>query len=152
MDKQIRPSGALTKRATGSGLLHIPLEDVVLGDTSIAESSNSSAAASAKGTNDNNPGHTARLLGTLLNSGLDIGDQGILIGVARNAGERLAVRELPGPGLQSKSCSGKASVEAKRLILSQQQKDVGITYINSQLHVVLCHQQGTRGLKGCLRP
>lgn len=106
---------ARTEGTTGSGLSHIPLENLLLWDSSLLESSNSSGAAPAEGTNDDHLWHTAGLLGTLIESGLDMSNQGILVGIALDTREGLVVVQLPGPDLDSKGCSSKASVESKRL-------------------------------------
>jgi len=71
-----------TERAAGGRLLHIPLENVVLRDARLAEGGDGSGAASAESANDDDPRHPSGLLGALLDSGLDVCNQRILIRVA----------------------------------------------------------------------
>src|SRR3954451_25371985 len=98
-----------TERTANGCLCHIPLQDVVLGHTRLAEGGHGSRTASAEGANYNHPGQAASLLGTVLDSSLDISNQSILVGVARDTREGLVVVQLPCPDLKSESCSGEAS-------------------------------------------
>jgi hypothetical protein len=103
------------EETTDGSLCHIPLEDVILGHSRLTEGGHSSRTASPKGANDNHPGRTASLLRAVLDSSIDISNQSILVGVACNAREGLAVVQLPCPDLESKSCTSEASVVAKCL-------------------------------------
>lgn len=108
--------GARTERTTDGRLGHIPLDNVVLGDAGLAQGVDGAGAAPAKGADDDDAGHTAGLLGAVLDRLLDVGDQRILVGIAGHAGEGLAVVELPGPDLESERGARKAGMEAKGLI------------------------------------
>lgn len=102
-----------TERTALGSLCHIPVENVLVGDAGLLESADGTGAATATGTDDNHAGQTAGLRNTLLDSLLDVGDQSILVGVALNAGEGLAVVELPSPHLEGKSGTGETGVEAE---------------------------------------
>jgi len=104
-----------TEGTTDGGLCHIPLDDVVFRHTRLAEGGHRPRTASTKGTNDNHSRQTASLLGAVFNRSLDISNQSILVGVARNAWEGLAVVQLPCPDLKREGSTGESSVESKRL-------------------------------------
>ncbi|KAL1837227.1 hypothetical protein VTJ49DRAFT_4109 [Mycothermus thermophilus] len=104
-----------TERPALGSLSHIPLEDILLGHAGLAEGIHGARAATAEGTNNNNPRLTAGLLGAGLQGLLDISDERGLVGVALDAGERLvsAVLELPGPGLEGERSAGETGVVAE---------------------------------------
>lgn len=102
-----------TERTALRSLGHIPVENVLIGDAGLLESADGTGAASATGTNDDHAGKTAGRLNTLLDSLLDVGNQSILVGVALDAGEGLAVVELPSPHLEGKGGTGETSMEAE---------------------------------------
>lgn len=110
-----RVKGRRTEWTALGGLRHIPLEDVLLRHAGLAQSVDGAGPAAAEGADDNDARQTPSLLGTLAERLLDVGDQGILVGIALNAGEGLAVVQLPGPDFQGKSSTGETGVEAKRL-------------------------------------
>lgn len=104
-----------TERTTGTGLIDIPLEDLLLGDTSLAECIDGSGATATLGSNDDDLGHASGLLSTLVEGGLHISYKSILIGIALDTREGFGVVQLPGPDLESQGGSSKTSVEAKSL-------------------------------------
>jgi len=62
----------LTEGTTLGGLSHIPLEDVLIRDAGLLEGSDGTGAAAAESANDDDAGHAAGLLDTLVESGLDV--------------------------------------------------------------------------------
>jgi hypothetical protein len=105
----------LTEWAANRGLSHIPLENLVFRYPSLSQGSHRSRATAAEGANDNHLRHAARLLASLAERSLHIGDQGVLIRVALNPREGLSVVQLPGPNLEGKSCPSEACMEAESL-------------------------------------
>lgn len=100
----------LLKGASGRSLGHIPLEDLLIGDSSLQTHINGAASAASQGADDDNAGQTPSLGARLLKLGLDFRYQGGFAGVALDAGQGLAgvVRLLPGPVLERQG----AAVEA----------------------------------------
>jgi len=95
---------------TLGGLGHIPLDDVLIWDTGTLAEIHSAGSASSESSNNEDAGCAAGLLCAFCDGLLDVGDQGGLVGVGADAREWLAVSQLPGPVLKSKSGAGKASV------------------------------------------
>ena len=101
--------GDLLERTALGRLGHIPLQDVLVGDAGLQGHVYGAATTPTQRADDNDPGQAAGLglaLGKVL---LDIGDQGVLVGVALDAGQGLAgVGQLPGPVLQGQGGAAEA--------------------------------------------
>jgi hypothetical protein len=104
----------LLKGATLGGLGHVPLQDFVLGHTSLAEGRHRAVAAAAQGTYHDHLRQPSGLGCTFLECLLDIGNERVLVRVGRDARERLVgVSQLPRPNLQGQRGTSKACVEAE---------------------------------------
>ncbi|KAJ8052541.1 hypothetical protein LXG23DRAFT_50544 [Yarrowia lipolytica] len=114
VDEDIRVSNLL-EGSTLLGLVHVPSNDVLFGDTDLSGQINGTGSTSAKSTNHQD----GRELGALLNSSgkilLNLVDKLGLIGIGRDTGQVFAVGVglLEGPSLDTDGGTGESSVEAK---------------------------------------
>lgn len=105
----------LLERTTGRRLLHIPLDDILLGNTRLDTHVHRATTAAAQSANNDDARHSASLVLALGKGLLDVGHQGVLVGVALHAGKGLArVEELVSPVLDGEGSAGKTCMGTER--------------------------------------
>lgn len=114
VDKDVGVSNLLEGTTLG-GLSHIPLDDVLLGQTNLSQQVNGTGTTSAKSTNDKNLRKSLASSDSRLEVLLDGIDEQVLASVVLNGGEVLvvAVSLSESPVLDTKSSTSKTGVETK---------------------------------------
>jgi hypothetical protein len=99
----------LLEWTTRSSLGEIPLEDVLIWDTSLETHVDGSTTTSAQSANDNDTRQAASLSLAISEYCLDMAHKSVLVGIALDCWELATMSQKPSPVLQSESSAASFS-------------------------------------------